>query len=912
MLLLDTPLIIVLRFGAVSFILAFAPECTQVDAMAASRGSALSVGDLVGTSYEVIDRVGAGGMGVVYKARDLKLQRIVALKFLPPGLNASKLDKERFLKEARIASSLDHPNTGVIHGIEETDDGHAFIVMAYYEGQSLAHRIAEGPLPPNDVLDIAIQIARGLADAHSHDIIHRDIKPSNVMLTPNGMVKIVDFGLAHVTEATATLTHGTTGTLLYISPEQAAGKPADQRSDIWALGVTLVEALTGANPFQRDNMATTFMAIMNEPPPAMDHVPDVLQHIVYKCLSKDPETRYQSCSELLSDLEAAKATLSSTGTRPASGGHKISSQMKALRESRHQASRSAWPLPNRRRVQVGRILTAVLVIAVLLGGTLLIPSVRERLDGALFGPKLEHIAVLPFDIAGNDPQEQALPAGLVDSLSGRLSNLEVGKESLWVIPSSEVRRLKVNDPSSALHSLGATLVVKGSISHEGQQMRLNLNLIDTENMRQIGSVDLEDQAGDLATLQDEAVAKLARLMNVSVSADMLHNAGGSVNPAAYENYLKALGFLERYDKPGNLDVAIQSLQEAVNTDPQFALGYAELAEAYRMKNRLDHNPMWLSEAAANCKKAAELDNRLPAVHVTLARIQQVMGHHDLALQEFQRALEIDPRNADALLGLGGAYAASGRTSDAEAALKKASALRPDSWDNYNELGIFYEKQGKYAESIAAYKRAIELTPDNAQVYGNLGAVYLDAGDPKMRDEAEKALRKSIQLSPSYAAYANLGNLYLTEKRYAESAEVTEKALQLNDRDYMVWNNLVYCYGWLKEKDKADAARGRMQGLLEEAVKATPNDALAQATLAEVYAHEGQRSQAEAHLQTALALAPDDGNVVAEAATVNELLGNRAAAIAQLQKAVKKGYALEQFTIDPAMSALISDPRFHQQ
>ena len=247
--------------------------------MAASRGSALTVGDLVGSTYEVVDRIGAGGMGVVYKARDLKLERFVALKFLPPGLNASKLDKERFLKEARIASSLDHPNTGVIHGIEETDDGHTFIVMAYYEGQSLAHRIQDGPVPPAEVIDIAIQIARGLADAHSHNITHRDIKPSNVMLTPNGMVKIVDFGLAHVSEATATLTHGTVGTLTYISPEQATGRLADQRSDIWALGVTLIEALTGNNPFQRDNMAATFMAILNEAPPPLENVPVEVQQV---------------------------------------------------------------------------------------------------------------------------------------------------------------------------------------------------------------------------------------------------------------------------------------------------------------------------------------------------------------------------------------------------------------------------------------------------------------------------------------------------------------------------------------------------------------------------------------------------------------------------------------------------------
>ena len=879
--------------------------------MAASN-SALSVGDLVGTTYEVVARVGAGGMGVVYKARDRKLERTVALKFLPPGLNASKLDKERFLKEARIASSLDHPNTGVIHGIEETPDGQTFIVMAYYEGESLAHRIDAGPLPPAEVVEIALQIAHGLGEAHGHNIIHRDIKPSNVMLTPSGIVKIVDFGLAHVSEATATLTHGAVGTLTYISPEQAKGKVSDQRSDIWALGVTLTEALTGENPFQRENMAATFMAILNDPPPALDNVPVEMQHVVYRCLSKDPDKRYQNCDQLVADLEIARAALGASGAGTRSSSQKLNSQLKALRESRQQASRSAWPIAVEPRRNVRPTIAVVVVLVLVICGALLVPAVRERVQGALFGPKLKHIAVLPFDTMGNDPQEQALAAGLVDSLSGKLSNLEVGKESLWVIPSSEVRRLKINDPSSALRDLGATLVVKGTITRDAQQVRLNMNLIDTRNLRQIGSVDLTDQAGDLATMQDEAVAKLARLMNISVSTEMLQNTGGSVNPAAYENYLKALGYLQRYDKPGNLDLAIQALKESVSTDPQFALGYAQLGEAYRMKNRLDHNPMWLDEALANCKKAAELDNRLPAVHVTLAKIHDLQGHHDLALQEFQRALDIDPRDAAALIGLAHAYEMSGRVADAEATYKKASALRPDSWDAHDELGNFYDRQSRYQEAIQQYRRALELTPDNAQVYGNLGAVELDSGDPRLRGEAEQALRKSIDLNPSYAAYANLGNLYLTERRYAESAEWTEKALRLNDNDYMVWNNLMYAYEWLNAKDKAELARRRMQSLLEQAVQATPNDAVAQASLAEVYAQDKLTSQAESHIQTALALAPTDSNVLAGAAATFELLGNRRAALDYLRQAVQKGFALDQFRMDPEMSALISDPGFHQQ
>ena len=878
--------------------------------MAASK-NALSIGELVGTTYEILGRVGAGAMGVVYKARDVKLERTVALKFLPPGLNASDLDKERFLKEARIASSLDHPNIGVIYGIEETSDDRTFIVMAFYEGQSLEHRIHKGsaPLSVADVVEIIIQTARGLAEAHSRNITHRDIKPSNVMLTSQDTIKIVDFGLAHVNEATATLTHGAAGTLGYISPEQVAGKTADQRSDIWALGVTMLEALIGENPFQRESMAASFMAILHEAPPAMEGVPLEVQQIVYHALAKDPLKRYQSCADMLRDLEAAQAALADSGMKPGSSSSRRSWQAKALRESREEASRSALPQPFGAGRTRNRVLATIAAVILLLAIGLLFPSVRERAGQALLGSPERHIAVLPFDNLGNNPENEPLVEGMVDSLSGKLSNLEVGKQSLWVIPSSEVRRLKVTDPTAALRTLGATLVVKGAIEREGQQVRLNLSLIDTKNLRQIGSVDLEDQAGDLAMLQDEAIAKLARLMNVTVTADMLRSTGGSVNPAAYEDYLKALGYMQRYDKPGNLDLAIQALLNSVNTDPRFALGYAQLGEAYRLKYRVDQNPNWLVEAQANCKKAAEIDNRIPAVHVTLARIHEMLGQHDLALQEFQRALEINPRDAAALNGLAHAYENSGRTSDAEAAFQKAAALRPDFWDGYNELGNFYDRQGKFQQAVQDYHRALELTPDNAQVYLNLGATYLDSGDPKLQVDAERALKKSIELSPSYQAYANLGALYLTEQRYSESVGLTENALKLNDHDYEVWNNLVLAYEWLKDKDNAEAARKRMLALLEQTAKMKPDDAAAQARLAAVYAHYGLGQQAESRIQTALALAPDDAGVLVDVATAYELLGKRSQAISEMQKAVQKGFALDQLRGDPELTALLSDSKF---
>jgi len=225
--------------------------------------STLSAGDRVG-NYQILGLAGAGGMGMVYRALDVKLQRLVALKFLPDEVLSSKSDKERFLREARTASSLDHSNIGIIYGIEETPDGRPFIVMAFYEGETLARKILRGPLALSEAVDIAVQIARGLTEAHTRAVVHRDIKPGNILLTQHHVAKIVDFGLARMTLATgSTQTMGTAGTIGYMSPEQTMGKSVDQRTDIWALGVVIAEMVTGKNPFRRDNPPATIVAIRN-------------------------------------------------------------------------------------------------------------------------------------------------------------------------------------------------------------------------------------------------------------------------------------------------------------------------------------------------------------------------------------------------------------------------------------------------------------------------------------------------------------------------------------------------------------------------------------------------------------------------------------------------------------------------
>lgn len=868
----------------------------------------LAVDEQVG-GYKILGTAGVGGMGIVYKALDLKLNRIVALKFLPNDLNVASKDKDRFLQEARTASALDHTNIGAIHGLEETADGQTFIVMAYYEGLTLAEKIRQGPMPPKEALEIISQVARGLADAHERSIIHRDIKPSNVIMTRQGVAKIVDFGLARVSSnAASTLTAGPVGTLAYMSPEQVRNEPLDRRTDIWSLGVVLDEMLTGKHPFERGNMSAVLLAILEQPPP-VEGLDPALAAIVCRALAKDRTHRYGDCRELLVDVEACKPAFANAPSAPSARNLKPSSR--DLRRALEHASSGralATPVDRARRWAVELIAAVLFLIAV----SFVIPSVRQRAADLLSrggGKGEKHIAVLPFDNIGSNSANEAISEGLMDSLTSKLSNLEGGPQSLWVVPASEVRRKKVNDPEAALREFGATLVVKGSVMRDNSGVHLTVNLIRTNDVRQEGSLSLQDPAGDFAALQDQAVSGLARLMHVEIPATAAHTADGSAAPAAYESYLKALGYMQRYDKPGNLDQAIDALSGAVKQDPQFGLGYAAIGEAYRLKYQLEKNPKWTELALLNGSKATALNNSLPSAWVTLGRVHSLLGQNDLALSEFQRALQLDSRNAEALQGKARSYDLAGRTSDAEAAYKQAIALRPDYWDGYNSLGLFYDDHGKYDDAVAQLQHAIQLTPDNAQVYSNLGAAYLDSGDPKKVPLAEAALKKSIELGPSYPAYTNLGFLYHAKRNYADAAAASEKALQLNDKNYLVWANLAAAYEGLNELNKATAARDREQPLLEEAVKQSPRDSGAQARLAVLYAQRKLRDKALSQIQTALALAPEDSDVLENVGEAYELLGDRNHALQYIEKSLQKGFSFDALKGDPYLKNLLSDPKF---
>lgn len=848
--------------------------------------------------YQILEVVGAGGMGVVYKARDLKLDRIVALKFLPHEAAVTEKERDRFLAEAKAASALDHTNIGVIHGLEQTSDGHLYIVMGFYEGKTLARRIREGPVPTYEAVDLAIQMCSGLAEAHSRNIVHRDIKPSNLIVTDQGLLKIVDFGLALVmSAATATHSLGVAGTVAYMSPEQASGTMVDQRSDIWAAGVVLAEMVTGKHPFQRDSLPAVMMAIIKEPPLTLEGVPLDLQRIILRSLAKDPAKRYQTCKEMLADLKVFKATASApTQTFRPEDLAKYAQYAAAPPEhvSTLQKAGRWWLVAS----------TAVLLFAV--AAFSFSSSVRDSVIGIFSAGAEKHIVVLPFENIGNDPANALLAEGLMESLTGRLSNLDQSQGSLWVVPASFVRQKKVDDPATALRTFGATLAVKGTIARDAQNVHLTVNLINTKTMRQLGSADLVDRGGDLAGLEDQAIAKLAKLMHVSATPDELRNPAGGAAPSAYEGYLKALSYIDRYDKPGNLDLAIGELETAVKADPKFALGFAEECEAYRLKFQLDQNPQWVDAASAKCKQAADLDSRLPKVYVTLGRLHSGQGKDDLALQEFQQALSLNRRDPEAIMGMANAYERMGRAAEAEKRYQEARDLRPDYWDGYNSLGIFYLRQKRYADAVNQFQQVIKLTPDNWQAYSNLGAAYLSQ---QKLPEAEAALQKSLSLTPSYQAYVNLGSLYFTEKRYADYAATTEKALQLNDKDFRAWANLASAYKLLNQPDKAKAAAAEKLKRLEIVVQVQPKDPVVQSALGIAYAEQKDKDKSLPHILSALALAPDNPQILINSGEAYEDLGDRKHALEFVEKAMKNGYSLDRVKSNSAFQNLLKDSHF---
>lgn len=847
-----------------------------------SEFRSFSAGELILERFRIIRFVGGGGMGEVYEAHDLEMGR-VALKTIRPEIAGDPEMFARFKQEVQLALKITNPHVCRIHALyvlpsRANKSRRAFLTMEFLDGDTLSDKLRRsGPLPWREAKAIALDICRGVQAIHDAGIIHRDLKSGNVMLTRRGgsdCAVLTDFGLAselrseHSSRAAGprlTSPGAVAGTPRYMAPEQFACDPLTPAADIFALGVVMYEMVTAKHPFP--SSSTLKAAVERGRRPAapssiQKRLPRRCDAIVGKCLEFDPNRRYKSAKLLAEEIEGRLLSRVTLGR--------------------------AW----------FRGLASATAAIVVLPGLLLVPAIDQRAHGMLFSSHEKHIAFLPFEFAERDPRTQAVGDGLTDSLAGKLSNLEPANPSLWVVPATEVRKRKVRDASSALREFGATIVVQGHFEQEGEATHLTFTLIDPRKMKEIGYADVVNQAGDMVALEGDAVTRLARLMNLAVADGDARDNTVPAGHAAYQDYLAGVGYIQRYDVPGNLDAAISVLQHAVATDPHFALGFAKLGEAYRLKYQLDQNTKWLEPAQNYCGTAIGLDSAIASPYVTLARIHEITGQGELASHELQHALQVDPKNATTMDAVAYTYEHAGSTSLAEVTFRKVAALRPDDWDSYDELGNFYERQRKFSQAFAEYQHALELTPDNAQVYANLGMAYIESGDATKTAAAETALKKSIALFPTYNALANLGILYSREGRYREYATATEGALQLNDEDWRVWDNLVSAYEWLQDTNRADAARRKMQVHLDQAVKLKPQDADAQSTLAIVYAHDGLEERATERIRTALALAPDDPEVLNNVADAYEELGDPKRATDYLKRAFRKGLSREDAEHDP--------------
>ncbi|HEX2694493.1 MAG TPA: protein kinase [Acidobacteriota bacterium] len=859
--------------------------------------------------YAILERLGEGGMGVVYKAEDTRLKRTVALKFLKDAALGSGEDRARFLREAQAAAVLDHPNICTVYEVDERD-GHTFISMAYCSGRTLKDIVREGKLSIPEALTIAVQAAEGLDEAHGKGVIHRDIKGANIMVSPKGQVKIMDFGIAKISGGSESTWSGTvSGTAAYMSPEQAMGGPIDGRTDIWSLGVVLYEMITGELPFRGDTEAGVFHSLLYETPrPIRESRPDCppdLADIIDRCLKKKADARYPTAKACLADLRAVQHRLDRTLEFSATG----TERRKARRDL---ATRTQHRDPRRRRRQ--RVLAVLGAVALAIAADFAVPSLRRGL-GALVGYRPvaaeKHLLVLPFLNVGGEKAGQDLCDGFLEVLTSELTRLERFQKAFWVAPANEVRTSGVVSAREARRAFGANLVLAGSFQRVGGEVTLTMNLIEARTLRQVRSEVVTGSMSGFASFQGTLLEGAVRMLDMEIPPEVQRTlaAGGTTNAAAYESYVMGCGRLERYENPESLTAAIDLFQRAVALDSGYALAFAGLGEARWRMSELTSDPALVEQALDDCGRALKIAPDLASVHATLGLIDTGKGLTAEAIREFEQALRSDPVNQEATLGLAEAWEASGKREKAEEIYQKAIALKPSRWAGYSHLGVFYLNTGRLAEAEAMFQKVLDLTPDNTRALNNLMAVYWYM---KRDDLVRRTFERSVAVRPNADAYSNMGTIEFFTRHYGEAVKMFELSVRIEAGLSTIWGNLADSYRYVPgSADKARHAYDRAILLAGRERESNPRDASLRARLALYLAYAGRDGDALTELDEALRLVPASPVVLRKSVLIYEQLGMRAKALSAATRFLGSGGASADLEADPDLARMIGDPEFRK-
>ena len=844
--------------------------------------------------YEVLDLLGAGGMGEVWRARDTRLGREVALKVLPDSFASDHEHVTRFQREAQLLAALNHPHIASIYSFE-TVDGVRVLVMELVPGETIRQLLYKGPLPLPRALGIAHDVAEALGAAHAKGILHRDLKPSNVKVTQEGKVKLLDFGLAKAfapgsggsdlsesptLEAGASQQGVVLGTAPYMSPEQARGAELDARSDVWAFGCLVYEMLTGKKAFNGPTASDILVAILDHEPDWTALPPDTplpVIELLKACLAKRVDERLPDLAHAQQQIDLVR-----TGQTPF-------------------VPLSTVPTPRVRRRALPFAAGGIVLLAIAAGIGWF--ALRDRAGGALPATKL--LAILPAtDLTGREDGRQ-LCDGVSFSLGVKLQSVA----GLSIMRPSGPAMLKETDPAIWARDTGANLLVLPAVRQMGDTRQISFAVFLAGSPVQLAAGEVTGPAAEHFRLEDEANEKLTAALRIHLAGGGLVPATGlpAITPGAGQtDYIVALGCLERYDDKDSVQKAIELLAKIPDGEKS-ALVQAALGRSYLASYNLSKDVTRAELAKKTAERAIALDPDLPEAQVTLGQILTATGEAGKAAGVLLKASERRPNDAEAVRALALALNKAGRPAEAEQAFLRVVELKPRAWSAYNLLGFFYFGASQYQKAVDAYERGIQLNPEVARLHYNLGAAYLKC---RRNADAEKAFRRSIEIKPQPTALSNLGTLYYIQGKYPDAANAFSRAVELGPLDY--WNHKALADALFRVPgggDRSRAAYTQASRLAQDALRVDPKSGEAHAVIGASASKTKSPDAGLDEIRRALTLEPNNPIVLHAAAIVFATAGRTIESLDAIEHGLEHGLSVDEIETEPDLATLHGNPRY---